>query len=180
MDFRLVHWRFCFCKKVRIELAEWLSDPILNNNAVRVSENIILPGGSTEENKHFNYHGVQCPLYLCCSRIGRDDLLWKVEKNLHALKFVHRLPRETLMSIWETLRWLPIPATSTTYVTEFLSTRQISLFPLKFDFWGGLKALYIVKPSSVTRRNIMDGMGNGLGIVYTPHQCWYSARKSPY
>ena len=26
----------------------------------------------------------------------------------------------------------------------------------------------------------MDGMGNGLGIVYTPHQCWYSDRKSPY
>ena len=45
MDFMLVHWRFCFCKKVRIEWAEWLSDPILNNNAVRVSENIILPGG---------------------------------------------------------------------------------------------------------------------------------------
>ena len=113
-------------------------------------------------------------------QLGRDDLLWKVEENFHALKFVHRLPRETLMSIWETLRWLPIPATSTTYVTEFLSTRQISLFPLKLDFLGGLKALYIVKPSSVTRRNIMDGMGNGLGIVYTPHQCWYSDRISPY
>ena len=26
----------------------------------------------------------------------------------------------------------------------------------------------------------MDGMGNSLGIVYTPHQCWYSDRKSPY
>ena len=26
----------------------------------------------------------------------------------------------------------------------------------------------------------MDGMVNGLGIVYTPHQCWYSDRKSPY
>ena len=26
----------------------------------------------------------------------------------------------------------------------------------------------------------MDGMGNGLGIVYTPHQCWYSDRKFPY
>ena len=25
----------------------------------------------------------------------------------------------------------------------------------------------------------MDGMENGLGIVYTPHQCWYSDRKSP-
>ena len=42
MDFMLVHWRFCFCNRVIIE---WLSDPILNNNAVRVSENIILPGG---------------------------------------------------------------------------------------------------------------------------------------
>ena len=26
----------------------------------------------------------------------------------------------------------------------------------------------------------MDGMDNAFGIVYTPHQCWYSDRKSPY
>ena len=61
----------------------------------------------------------------------------------------------------------------------FVYKENISV-SLKFNFLGGSKALYIVKPSSVTRRNIMDGMGNGLGIVYTPHQCWYSDRKSPY
>ena len=29
----------------------------------------------------------------------------------------------------------------------------------------------VIKPSSVTKRNIMGGMGKGLGMVYTPHQC---------
>ena len=38
----------------------------------------------------------------------------------------------------------------------------------------------MIKPSPVTKRNIVDGMGKGLGIVYTPHQCWYSDRKSSY
>ena len=42
------------------------------------------------------------------------------------------------------------------------------------------KVRYMIKPSSVTKRNIVDGMGKGLGMVYTPHRCWYSDRKSPY
>ena len=29
----------------------------------------------------------------------------------------------------------------------------------------------VIKPSSVTKRNIMGGMEKGLGVVYTPHQC---------
>ena len=36
----------------------------------------------------------------------------------------------------------------------------------------------MIKPSSVTTTKIVDGMGKGLGMVYTPHQCWYSDRKS--
>ena len=43
MDLMLVHWRFCYCKRVRIDWAEWLSEPIWNTNAMRVSEYIILP-----------------------------------------------------------------------------------------------------------------------------------------
>ena len=31
--------------------------------------------------------------------------------------------------------------------------------------------------SSVTKRNIMDGMNKVLGTAYTPHQCSYSDRK---
>ena len=34
--------------------------------------------------------------------------------------------------------------------------------------------------SSVTKRNIMDGMNKVLGTAYTPHQCSYSDRKSPF
>ena len=34
--------------------------------------------------------------------------------------------------------------------------------------------------SSVTKRNIMDGINKVLGTAYTPHQCSYSDRKIPY
>ena len=34
--------------------------------------------------------------------------------------------------------------------------------------------------SSVTKRNIMDGMNKVLGTAYTPHQYSYSDRKIPY
>ena len=36
------------------------------------------------------------------------------------------------------------------------------------------------KTSSVTKRNIMDGVDKVVGMAYTPHQCSYSDRKSPY
>ena len=36
------------------------------------------------------------------------------------------------------------------------------------------------KTSSVTKRNIMDGVKKVVGMAYTPHQCSYSDRKSPY
>ena len=37
----------------------------------------------------------------------------------------------------------------------------------------------MVKPSSVTKRNIVDLMDKAFGIVYTPHQWRYSDRKYP-
>ena len=40
--------------------------------------------------------------------------------------------------------------------------------------------IYMLKSSSVTKRNIMVGMVQCSGMVYTPHQCWYSDRKSLY
>ena len=78
------------------------------------------------------------------------------------------------------MRWSPIPPTNTNLVTEFLDKGQnvtFSSFPLVFLDW---LVPYMIKPSSVTKRNIMDWIGKGLGIVYTPHQCRYSDRKSPY
>ena len=53
---------------------------------------------------------------------------------------------------------------------------DFSSFPLVFLDW---LVPYMIKPSSVTKRNIMDWIGKGLGIVYTPHQCRYSDRKAP-
>ena len=47
-------------------------------------------------------------------------------------------------------------------------------------FFSGQRLPYMIKPSSVTKRKIMVGIVKCLGIVYTPHQCWYSDRKSPY
>ena len=37
----------------------------------------------------------------------------------------------------------------------------------------------MVKPLSVTKRNIVDVMDKAFGIVYTPHQGWYTDRKYP-
>ena len=34
---------------------------------------------------------------------------------------------------------------------------------------------YVVKPSSVTKRHIMDGIGKAYSIVFTPHQSQHSA-----
>ena len=63
---------------------------------------------------------------------------------------------------------------------RIFSTRQKSeIFLFSLVFWGQ-KVRYMIKPSSVTKRNIMDVLGNGLVMYYTPHQCWYSDRKSPY
>ena len=77
------------------------------------------------------------------------------------------------------MRWSPIPPTNTTLVTEFLDKGQNVTFPLFLLFFLDWLVPYMIKPSSVTKRNIMDWIGKGLGIVYTPHQCRYSDRKSP-
>ena len=37
-----------------------------------------------------------------------------------------------------------------------------------------------MKPLSVTKRNIIQRTDKALGLVFTPHQGWYSDRKSPY
>ena len=48
------------------------------------------------------------------------------------------------------------------------------------SFFSGQRLPYMIKPSSVTKRNNMEGVVKCMGMVYTPHQCWYSDRKSPY
>ena len=37
-----------------------------------------------------------------------------------------------------------------------------------------------IQTSSVTKRNIMGGMGKVVDKAYTPHQCAYGDRKNPY
>ena len=51
------------------EQSDFLTQFVIVMNAVRVPEHIVLPVLSTEEVEHFNSQGVQCPLYLCCSRM---------------------------------------------------------------------------------------------------------------
>ena len=54
----------------------------------------------------------------------------------------------------------------------------------KNRFWGFLLLIsdlmlaIFTKPSSVTKRNIMDGVDKLVGMAYTPHQCSYSDRKT--
>ena len=77
------------------------------------------------------------------------------------------------------MRWSPIPPTNTTIVTDFWTKAKMWLFLCSLVF-SGQRLPYMIKPSSVTKRNIMVGMVKCLGMVYTPHQCWYSDRKFPY
>ena len=76
------------------------------------------------------------------------------------------------------MRWSPIPPTNTTIVTEFLDKGQNETFPL-FSFFSRQILPFMIKPSSVTKRNPMVGMVKCSGMVYTPHQCRYSDRKFP-
>ena len=71
------------------------------------------------------------------------------------------------------------PPVTPPYWQNFWIKAKTRLSPVSLVFLGQL-FLYLIKPSSVTKRNIMDGMDKACGIVYTPHQCWYSDRKSPY
>ena len=78
------------------------------------------------------------------------------------------------------MRWSPTLPTNTTIVTEFLDKGQNVTFP-HFSLFSWQRLPYMIKPSSVTKRNLMVGMVTCMGIFYTPHQwCWYSDRKSLY
>ena len=53
---------------------------------------------------------------------------------------------------------------------RIFSTRQKSVFFLFSSFSVQMKVRNMIKPSSVTKKNIMDGMDKAFGIVNTPHQ----------
>ena len=53
---------------------------------------------------------------------------------------------------------------------RIFSTRQKSAFFLFSSFSVHMKVRNMIKPSSVTKRNIMDGIKKVFGIVNTPHQ----------
>ena len=59
---------------------------------------------------------------------------------------------------------------------RIFSTRQKSVFFLFSSFSVQMKVRYMIKPSSVTKRNIMDGIDKAFGIVNTPHQWRYCDR----
>ena len=59
---------------------------------------------------------------------------------------------------------------------RIFSTRQKSVFFLFSSFSVQMKVRNMIKPSSVTKRNIMDGIDKAFGIVNTPHQWRYCDR----
>ena len=59
---------------------------------------------------------------------------------------------------------------------RIFSTRQKSVFFLFSSFSVQMKVRNMIKPSSVTKKNIMDGMDKAFGIVNTPHQWRYCDR----
>ena len=94
-----------------------------------------------------------------------------LKKLFRTLKFVDSLPKLTLGSIWETLRWPPIPGRNITSVTEFSQQgKKVFFFFLFSSFSVQMKVRNMIKPLSVTKKNIMDGIDKAFGIVNTPHQ----------
>ena len=69
--------------------------------------------------------------------LGRGDLIKIGRKLFRTLIFVDSLPKQTHGSIWETLRWLPIPATNITSVTELFKQGRYITFScfLLFSLW---------------------------------------------
>ena len=110
-----------------------------------------------------------CEQYIF-SLLGCDDLMFLGRKSFLVLKLFNSLPRQTLWSTWETLRWLPIPPTNITSVTEFFLIQQKSNIFRFSLFFVDQKVPYTILPSSVTKRNIMNVMDQAVVIVYTPHQ----------
>ena len=53
---------------------------------------------------------------------------------------------------------------------RIFSTRQKSDFFLFSPFFLQLKVRYMIKPTSVTKIDIMDGMDKAFCILNTPHQ----------
>ena len=72
------------------------------------------------------------------------------------------------------------------YPPQVLPTWQNCFYTVKKQVFGFLQLFLdlllaiFTQTSSVTKRNIMDGMNKVLGTAYTPHQCSYSDRKIPY
>ena len=74
---------------------------------------------------------------------------------------------------------LPYPPRTPPLWQNFWTKAKLWLFLISLVF-SGQRLPYMIKPSSVTKRNNMEGVVKCMGMVYTPHQCWYSDRKSPY
>ena len=70
----------------------------------------------------------------CLYLLGCDVLIQNGRKLFRTLKFVDSLPKLTLGSIWETLRWPPIPSRNITSVTEFSQQGKKVFFPVFFFF----------------------------------------------
>ena len=112
------------------------------------------------------------------SGIGRDDFQ-KKSKNILAYSFLSvGYRKKTPCPHVELSPWLLYPPETPPYWQNFCLKAKTRLYPVSLVFLGQL-VLYLIKPSSVTKRNIVDVLGNGLVMYYTPHQCWYSDRKSP-
>ena len=70
----------------------------------------------------------------CRHNHGLNQGAMILKKLFWTLKFVDSLPKLTLGSIWETLRWPPIPGRNITSVTEFSQQGKKVFFPVFFFF----------------------------------------------
>ena len=112
-------------------------------------------------------------------RIGRDDFNFLSQNILASSQIAPVTERNTLD--YMVLVWRVCYTLQKRYPCDRIFPRECKNRFLGFLLLiSDLMLAIFTQTSSVTKRNIMDGMNKVLGTAYTPHQCSYSDRKSPF
>ena len=116
--------------------------------------------------------------------LGRDDFQKISKQSFGVFVFECRLPKENSLSTCETFTRTPIPPRNTTILTEFLEKGRNKTFPRFSCFFLEQLFLYLIKPSSVTKRNKRAHLGfspsKGIFCHYTNPGGGYKLFPGPF
>ena len=124
---------------------------------------------------------LKCPLSggssVCMCAVGRDDFnfsSWILLASPHIAPVTERNTLDYMVLVWGVC-YTPHKR----YPCDRIFSRECKNRFLGFLLLiSDLMLAIFTKTSSVTKRNIMDGVDKLVGMAYTPHQCSYSDRKT--